>query len=239
MTVTDAIKERLDIVSYIHNLVPLKKAGNHWKACCPFHSEDHASFMVSSDRQSWRCYGSCADGGDIFAFAMRYHGWSFREALEELGKLAGVEVQYANAQTQKVETLRGLVQAAADAYHAALVNRPEAAEIRAYLAQRGLTPETIKAFNLGWHPGGARPMFTHLTKMGATEEDIIAAGLAVRKDDGTVFDRLSKRLIIPITDERGRAVALAGRRMDGQSEAKYINTPNSAIFDRSRLLFGY
>jgi DNA primase len=239
MTITDEIKDRLDIVSYIQQYVPLKKSGNHYKGLCPFHNEHTPSFMVSADRQSWRCYGSCSDGGDVIAFAMRRHGWSFTEALEELGKIAGVEVKKPTGESQRRDVLRGLVQAAADAYHHALLNRPEAQPIRDYLAQRGITDATIEAFNLGWHPGGARPMLAHLTRLGATEADITAAGLAVRKEDGRVFDRLSSRLIIPIMDERGRVVALAGRRMDDQPEAKYINTPNSAIFDRGHLLFGF
>src|SRR5690349_6209560 len=93
MTVIDDIKAKLDIVEYIQRYVSLKKAGQHLKACCPFHAEQTPSFLVSPARQNWHCYGSCATGGDIFAFAMRYHNWSFSEALAELAKLAGIDLQ--------------------------------------------------------------------------------------------------------------------------------------------------
>ncbi|MFW5772727.1 MAG: CHC2 zinc finger domain-containing protein, partial [Phototrophicaceae bacterium] len=125
MSVTEEIKARLDIVSYIQQQVPLKKSGRYYKACCPFHAERTPSFVVYPDRQTWRCYGSCAEGGDIFSFAMKLHGWTFAEALRELGRVAGVEVEKQTpAQRQQFEyrdRLRGVLKMAADYYHKQLV----------------------------------------------------------------------------------------------------------------------
>lgn len=235
MSTVDEIKARLDIVDYINSVVPLKRAGRYHKACCPFHSEKTPSFMVSADKQSWHCYGSCGEGGDLFAFAMKYFGWDFTEALEKLGEQAGVEVK--RQKNPRLEVLRNIVAAATAAYHRLLLEHPQADDIRQYLAGRGLTEDTIETFQLGWHPGGQQAMFDYLQRLDYKAQDIIRAGLAVKRDD-QYFDRLRGRLIIPLLDNRGKPLALAGRRMDGKTEAKYINTPNTEIFERSRYVYG-
>src|SRR5690606_11247355 len=119
----------LDIISYIQQFVPLKRAGRTYKALCPFHSEKTPSFVVNPDTQTWRCFGSCAEGGDIFSFAQKYHGWNFAEALQELGKLAGVQVQQQTAeqqrQAERLDALRGLAQAATDFFHEQLLHHQD------------------------------------------------------------------------------------------------------------------
>src|SRR5690554_3442582 len=121
MSVVDEIKSRLDIVDYIQRTVPLKKAGRYYKAPCPFHSERTPSFVVNQDTQSWRCFGACAEGGDVFNFAMKQNGWTFPEALAELGKLVGIEATpqtpEQKTQNEALEKLRGLLKTIADAYH--------------------------------------------------------------------------------------------------------------------------
>ncbi len=137
MSVADEIKARLDIVTYIQQYVPLKRAGKSYKACCPWHGEKTPSFVVDPTRQSFRCFGACAVGGDVISFAMRHHGWSFSEALQELGKQVGIEVKQRTpeqrSQDDRLDGLRGLLTAAADAFHQALIN-PENEEAAAALA---------------------------------------------------------------------------------------------------------
>src|SRR6185503_3794666 len=148
MSVAEDIKAKLDIVSYIQQYAPLKKVGRTYKACCPFHSERTPSFVVNADTQSWRCFGACAEGGDIFNFAMKLHGWTFAEAVRELGKQAGIEVRQQSPaqkeQDHKLDGLRGLLQAAADFYHQRLLeNEPALTYAR---RKRGFSDATISQY---------------------------------------------------------------------------------------------
>lgn len=244
MSVADEIKTKLDIVNYIQQYVPLKKTGRTYKACCPWHSEKTPSFVVSEDRQTFRCFGACATGGDIFAFAMRHHGWSFTEALQELGKLAGVEVRKQTpeqkAQGELLDTLRGLLNSAADAYHEAIIN-PQTNDARAALEyarqKRGFTDETIRRFGIGYAPPGWHNMLEHLKEIGYGEEQILEAGIATRNDKGNVYDRFRNRLMIPIRDERGRVIGFGARALDPNDNPKYLNSPQTPLFDKSRTLF--
>lgn len=245
MSVADEIKARIDIVDYIQRYVPLKRAGKTWKAPCPFHSEKTPSFNVSPDRQSWRCFGSCATGGDVIGFAMRYHGWSFGEALQELGKLAGVEVERQTPEqrqsSERLDMLRGLMHTAADAYHNALLD-PKVegqAEILAYTREkRGFSDATITAFKIGYAPPGWSHMLDHLKTLGYNETDVIEVGLALKNDNGRVYDRFRNRLIIPIRDERGRVIGFGARALAAEDNPKYLNSPQTVLFDKSRTLFG-
>ncbi len=244
MSVADEIKSKLDIVAYIQQYVPLKKAGRTYKACCPWHSEKTPSFVVSEDRQTFRCFGACATGGDIFAFAMRHHGWSFTEALQELGKLAGVEVHKQTpeqkAQGERLDTLRGLLKTAAEAYHTALIN-PQTDEARAALDyathKRGFSEETIRQFGIGYAPPGWHNMLEHLKEIGYSEEQILEAGIATKNDKGNIYDRFRHRLMIPIRDERGRVAGFGARALNPDDNPKYLNSPQTPLFDKSRTLF--
>lgn len=243
MSTTDEIKSRIDIVSYVQRHVPsLKKAGRNHKACCPFHNEKTPSFVVNPLRQTWHCFGACAEGGDIFTFAQKLHGWDFKEALRELAAEAGVELQRQTpaqkSRSDHLEMLRGIASSAAEFFQDAL--RPEsAAGIRSYLRdQRGLSDATVQAFQIGYAPESWDFMLRALRDLGHNDEDIVEAGLAVRNENGRVYDRFRNRLIIPIRDERGRVVGFGGRAMDAKDSAKYINSPQSTIFDKSRLLYG-
>ena len=240
-SVTEEIKARINIVSYIHSSgVPLKKAGSNWKACCPFHSEKTPSFMVNPDRGTWHCFGACGEGGDVFSFAMKKNNWSFTEALDELAKVAGVQLAARGSRKQAAQrtTLLSLLETAAEGFHKTLLGHPDAEPVRSYLGGRGVTPESWDTFRLGWHPGGKHAISTALQNQGFRVEDIVAAGLAV-EDAGQLYDRLPGRLIFPIQDAQGRVVAFAGRRMDGNPEAKYINTPETLVFQRRHIVYGY
>jgi DNA primase len=244
MSVADDIKAKLDIVDYIQRYAPLKKAGRTYKCACVFHNERTPSMVVDPTRQTFKCFG-CGAGGDIFSFAQKMHGWSFAEALQELGKLAGVEVRQQTpeerAKSDQLDALRGLVQAAADAYHEALFKPdvPGAAEALRYAREkRGLSDDTLKRFGVGYAPPGWRNMLDHLQQLGYGEAQIIEVGIAVRNEDkGTVYDRFRNRLIIPIRDERGRAIGFGGRILDPNDTPKYLNSPQTPLFDKSRTLF--
>lgn len=243
MSVTDEVKSRIDIVSYVQRFVPtLKKAGRNHKACCPFHDEKTPSFVVNPTRQTWRCFGACSEGGDLFSFAQKLHGWDFKEALRELAAEAGLQLRQQTPEQQargaEMERLRGLLASAADMYHRQLL-QPGAQAVLAYARdKRGLSQETLKTFQFGFAPESWNFALRGLGALGHGEDEIIAAGLAVRNENGRVYDRFRNRLMIPIRDERGRAVGFGGRALSPDEPAKYINSPQTALFDKSRLLFG-
>ncbi len=240
MSVADEIKSRIDIVSYIQQHVPLKKAGRYYKANCPFHSEKTPSFIVNPDTQSWRCFGSCAEGGDLFTFAQKHHGWSFREALEELGRQAGVEVRPQSdeqrQQAARADVLRGLLQAATDWYQARLWDTPQVLDYAR--ERRGFADETLRITALGHAPEGWQHLREHLRQLDYSDEDLLDAGLAGRSDNGRIYDYFRNRLLIPIRDERGRVVGFGARALSDEDEPKYLNSPQSTVFDKSRLLYG-
>ncbi|MCU0512188.1 MAG: DNA primase [Anaerolineae bacterium] len=244
-SITERIKERLDIVDYIGRHVPdLKKAGRLYKACCPFHGEKTPSFVVNPVTQTWRCFGACAEGGDVLKFAQKLHNWSFGETLLELGKLAGVEVRpqtpAQKEQDARLERLRGLLQTAADYYHQHLLSaEPQAqAALRYTREQRGFSDETIRQFGLGCAPEGWTKLLDALKQTGYSEADILEAGLATRSESGRVYDRFRHRLMIPIRDERGRVTGFGARALHPDDTPKYLNSPQSALFDKSKTLFG-
>ncbi len=243
MSVTDEIKARIDIVSYVQRHVPsLKKAGRNYKACCPFHNEKTPSFIVNPERGSWHCFGACAEGGDIFTFAQKVNGWDFKEALRELAQEAGVQLRAQTEQQKsedaRLERLRGMLASAADYYHQRL-QQPDAQPVRDYLhAERGFLDATVGAFQLGYAPPVWDFMLSTLRGLGYADDEIIECGLAARNDRGRVYDRFRNRLMIPIRDARGRVLGFGGRALDPDDNVKYINSPQGPLFDKSRLLFG-
>jgi len=244
MSAVDEIKAKLDIVAYIQRTVPLKRAGRVYKAPCPFHNERTPSFVVNPDTQSWRCFGACAEGGDLFKFAMKQNGWSFREALEELGRMAGVEVRPQTPEQRDYEDandrLRGMIKTSADFFHEHLLDTANSAAVRALKytrEKRALTDETIAKFQIGYAPASWDALLSTLTNMGYSENDLVLAGLVRRNEEGRVYDAFRSRLMIPIRDERGRMVGFGARALAAEDNPKYLNSPQSPIFDKSKLLF--
>jgi DNA primase len=239
MSVVDEVKSRLDIVEVIGAQVPLKKAGRNFTGLCPFHSERTPSFTVSPERQTWHCFGACAAGGDVFTFVMRRDSVDFVEALRLLAERAGVALSE-RRDTQEDERQRRLVQAneaAAIFFHNALLNAKQAAHARDYLQARGLDAETVEAFQLGYSLDSWDALRQHLGERGYTDAELLAAGLLVESDRGG-YDRFRNRLMFPIRDERGRAVGFGARQLaDDDPGAKYLNTPQSPIFDKSAILY--
>lgn len=241
MSVVDEIKARLDIVDVVSRYVSLKKGGRNYKALCPFHAERTPSFVVFPDRQTWRCFGACNEGGDIFSFVMKAEGWDFREALQVLAERAGVELKpqtpEARAQQETADRLLQLLAVAEQLYTNQLLN--EASEVRAYVEQgRGLTEETIQQFGLGYAPNRWDFALNQLRGRGYSVDEIIAAGMAIRNDRGRVYDRFRQRLMIPIRDSRGRVLGFGARALEADQQPKYLNSPQGELFDKSRLLYG-
>jgi len=243
MSVTDEIKARIDLVSYVQRHVPsLKKAGRNHKACCPFHNEKTPSFIVNPERQTWHCFGACSEGGDIFTFAQKANGWDFKEALRELAAEAGVQLRAQTpeqkSESDRLDALRGLVNTASENFQRLLFDG-DASSVLDYVRDgRGLSDETIRDFQLGFAPESWDWLLNSLRRLGYRDDDIVEVGLAVRSEKGRVYDRFRNRLMIPIRDGRGRVVGFGGRALGADELAKDINSPQSALFDKSRLLFG-
>ncbi|HOT92904.1 MAG TPA: DNA primase [Anaerolineae bacterium] len=242
MSVVDEVKERLDIVEVIGRHVHLQKSGRYLKGLCPFHTEKTPSFYVFPDNQRWHCFG-CNRGGDLFNFVMEFEGLDFRTALEELARRAGVELKPRTPEQVEAESeaerLRLLLETAAAYYHTLLLTAPQAAHARAYLQKRGFTRETIETFQLGYSLNEWDATRTYLFGKGFSVEDQIKAGMLVEKEGGGTFDRFRNRLMIPICDRRGRVIAFGGRVLNPDDQPKYMNSPQTVLFDKSAVLFGY
>jgi DNA primase len=174
---------------------------------------------------------------------MKAEGWEFAEALRELAKRAGVELTpYTPAQDQQqaeTERLRGLLEETARFFYEQLLERPEAQIVRDYVARRGLNEQTIETFTLGYAPDDWRQALQHLQMLGYSQDEVVAAGVAIRNEQGHVYDRFRHRLVIPIRDGRGYTVGFGARGLDKDATPKYLNSPQSSLFDKSRLLFGF
>ncbi len=239
MTVADDVKAKIDIVAFVGETVPLKKAGRNFSAPCPFHNERTPSFFVFPDRQTWRCFGACATGGDIFSFVMRRGGIGFGEALRQLADRAGVRLadpQASSAQARLADRLKALNRAAAMYFHKMLLESPEAAAARTHLAERGVNDETIEEFRLGYCPADRAVVEKQLTGEGFTAQELDMAGLVRRRDDGSTYSIFRGRLTIPIQDERSDYTGFGARALD-DSKPKYINSPQSVIFEKGSVLY--
>ncbi len=242
MSVIDDVKARLDILDVVSGYVSLQKAGRNFKALCPFHQEKTPSFVVFPDTQTWRCFGACGEGGDVFSFVMKKEGWDFGEALRVLAERAGVELKpLTPAQQQQAsenERLQGMLEETARFFHEQLLTAPAAQGARDYVAGRGLRPETVAAFQLGYAPGDWRQALQHLQMLGYTQDEVVEAGVAIRNEQGNVYDRFRHRLVIPIRDGRGRTAGFGARALEKEAVPKYLNSPQGPLFDKSRLLYG-
>lgn len=238
MTATDEIKGRVDIVDLVGEQLQLQRSGRNFRARCPFHNERTPSFYVSPERQTWHCFGACATGGDIFSFVMKRDGIEFPEALRMLANRAGIALEERRkpAEREADERLAQANAAAAAYYHHVLLQSKAAEPARAYLTQRGLDHETIEAFELGYSPESWDALKLHLTERSFSEADLLAAGLLVEGERGP-YDRFRNRLMFPIRDERGRTVGFGGRALASSDGAKYLNTPQTSMFDKGGLLY--
>ncbi len=242
MTTIDDVKARLDIIDVVSGYVTdLKKSGRTFKACCPFHNERTPSFVVDPERQTWHCFGACSTGGDVIEFVRRREGMDFKEALRLCAERAGVELRPPTAreveQREQHERLLQANEAAAIFFRAAL-GSGDGAEARAYCDRRGLDAEAVETWQLGYAPDDWRTLTDHLLTRGFTEDDIVDAGLAIRNDSGRVYDRFRNRLVFPTRDFRRRLIGFGARALRPDDEPKYLNTPQTPLFDKSGNLYG-
>ena len=243
MSQIDEIKSRVDIVDLVSETVKLRRTGKNYSGLCPFHSEKTPSFIVSPERGTWRCFGQCAEGGDAISFVMKKEGWDFAEALRYLAGKAGVELQPFTprqaVEKEKHDNLRSLLEEAITFYRHQLLNTPPGQEALAYLREkRFLRDDTIETWGLGYAPLSWTAVFDHLTKGGHAPAELAEAGLVSERDNGGYYDRFRNRLMIPIRDERGRMAGFGARSLNPEDMPKFLNSPDTALFSKSRLLYG-
>jgi DNA primase len=234
----DLVKERIDIVALVGERVALKKAGKVYKGLCPFHIEKTPSFQVDPDRRNFHCFG-CGVGGDCFTWLEKMENLEPVEALRVLAERAGVELSRRAPEERERETrLLKLNETAHFYFRQALRGTEKGKAAAAYLAKRGISPEVVEAFGLGYAPDIFNGLIGYLKKKGYTEEEGLAAGVLTQTDRG-VFDRFRDRLMVPIRDQKGRAIAFGGRAMRADQQAKYVNTTNTVLFNKSDTLYAF
>ena len=234
MSQVDDVKARLDIVDVVSAHAALQKAGRNYKALCPFHTEKTPSFIVNPDRQSWRCFGACSTGGDVFSFVMRAENLEFGEALRTLADKAGVTL----APRRKDGRGDALIQAnevAAKFFREALV-APEGRHALKYLDDRGVDNRARERFGLGFSRRSSDGLKSHLTALGISEDQLVEAGLLYRSEVGATRDFFWGRLMFPIHDRQGRVTGFGARSLDG-SQPKYLNTSQTPLFDKRSTLY--
>ncbi|MBL7016631.1 MAG: DNA primase [Kiritimatiellales bacterium] len=236
----DEIRSRNDIADVIGSYLSLKNAGSRFKALCPFHKEKTPSFTVSPDRQIYHCFG-CDAGGDVIRFVQEYEKVDFMVALQMLADRVGMELNFedGDGKSSNKRELFKIHEGVAQLYHRILMEHESGEAGRAYLATRGLKPETVSAFQIGFAPD----RFDALEKWAAQQkvplELMEQAGLMARSERGSVYDRFRKRLMFPILDEAGRVIGFSGRLIDPNDKGgKYVNSPETPLFRKSRVLFG-
>lgn len=267
MTAIDEIKSRINIVDLVSESVQLRKSGKNYTGFCPFHPNTRTpAFVVFPDSGTWRCFGQCNEGGDIFKFVMKKEGWDFTEALRALAEKAGVTLKTPTPEEQaaaeEYDALRALLEDAVTFYRHQLLNSPAGKPVLDYLRQkRGLKDDTIEAFGLGFAPHSWDAAMNYFLGKGYPEQDLIATGLVtIREGEGDrgkgspdntlespipsplsskhIYDRFRYRIMIPIRDERGRMAGFGARIINPDDVPKFLNSPQTPIFDKGRLLYG-
>jgi DNA primase len=235
----DDIKARLDIVDLVSEYIRLQPSGTNHRALCPFHNEKSPSFMVSRDKQIWHCFG-CNEGGDIFSFVQKIEGLDFSESLKLLANKAGVKLSNQNvAASNQKNRLLDICRAATSFYFAMLKQSSQAKFAQDYVKQRKISQETIEEFHIGFAPASWDALTNFLKKKGFTDKEIFLAGLSIKKDRGIGFyDRFRNRLMFPIKDVHGNPIGFTARALDpNEKGGKYINTPQTDLYNKSAVLF--
>ncbi len=240
MSVIDEVKQRTDIVEVVSQYTTLSKAGRIFKGLCPFHSEKHPSFFVYPEQQSWHCFGACNTGGDVFSFIMKQQDIGFGEVLRLLAERAGVTIPSRGtqgAEKGKNDRLYQANEATAGYFHQLLLESPAAERARNYIAQRGLSERSVADFQLGYSLNSWDSLKKHLMERGYSNNELVEAGLAIETDSGDSHDRFRNKLIFPIFSDKGRITGFGARVLD-DSLPKYVNSPETPIFNKSSILYG-
>ncbi|MCK4369098.1 MAG: DNA primase [Dehalococcoidales bacterium] len=239
MSVIDEVKQRADIVDIVGQYAKLTKSGRTFRGLCPFHSEKHPSFFVYPEQQSWHCFGACNTGGDVFSFVMKKQGIDFGEALRQLAQRAGVALPSRfepGVESEERQRLYQINQAAALYFHN-LLNSPAGEKAKSYVTERGFSAQTISDFQLGYSPNSWEGLKQYLMERGYTESELLTAGLIIEPEGKKTHDRFRNKLMFPISDARGRIIGFGARVLD-DSLPKYINSPQTPVFDKSGSLYG-
>lgn len=238
----EEIKKKIDIITFINSFIPLKRIGRNYKSLCPFHQERTPSFVVSTDRQIWHCFGACQEGGDVIKFLMKWENITFIEALRELADKAGVKlrkVDFEDKLWKKKERFIGINTLAAEFFEYILHKTQFGEKARQYLKQRSLDAKISKKFQLGYAPLSWDSLLNFLTKKKYDQNEIFESGLLVKGDRGNFYDRFRGRLIFPIKEARGNIIGFSGRTLEESAkEAKYINTPETFLYHKRETLYG-
>ncbi|MFH1790186.1 MAG: DNA primase [bacterium] len=247
MTDVQTIKDKLDIVQIISEYIQLKKAGINYKACCPFHHEKTPSFMVNAERQFFHCFG-CSKSGDVFTFLQEMEGLDFPEALKLLADRAGVKIESYRSEINKSQKnrIKEINEKAAFFFHKFLTEMPTGVKARSYLSNRKISDQTIVDWQIGFVPDQWDLLIQYLLKKGFGIDDLTASGLIIKRENADVasgrgyYDRFRGRIMFPIQDIHDNVVGFTGRILvEGENTGgKYINTPQTPVFDKSRLLYG-
>ena len=242
MSTLDEIKSRIDIVDLVSEAgLKLRHAGKNYTGFCPFHDNKHTpAFVIWPESGTWRCFGQCNEGGDIFKFVMKRDGLDFKEAMQKLALRAGVEIKEyqreSPEQKEAYENLRKLLEDAIIYYRTQLFANKD---ILTYLREkRGLTDATIETFGLGFAPGGYDTTLRYFTQRGFKEQELLEAGLLTERDDGKRYDKFRNRIMIPIRDENGKMAGFGARIVDPNDIPKFLNSPETPIFSKGRILYG-
>jgi len=244
MSAIEQIKNQIDIVDIISETVQLRRTGKNYIGFCPFHSNTRTpAFVVFPDTGTWRCFGQCNDGGDVFKFIMKREGWDFSEALHYLAERAGVELKPPSPEDQAAveenEHLRNLLEDAVVYYRYQLINSQQGATAFKYLHEaRGLSDETIEAFGLGYSPESWDATLQYFLSKGYTQDDLVSSGMVSERDSGGYYDRFRHRVMFPIRDLRGRMTGFGARILNPEDVPKFLNSPQTVIFDKGHLLYG-
>ena len=236
----DELLNRVDIVDVIDSRVPLRKAGRDYQARCPFHEEKSPSFTVSQNKQFYHCFG-CGANGSAIGFLMDYEHMDFIEAVKELAHRSGMELpttEHSNTAQKSAPDLHPIMQAATNFYQQQLKQHPEASKAIDYLKQRGLTGEIAAKFCIGFAPPGWDNLSKALGNDKQSLQQLVTTGMSVAKDGGGQYDRFRNRIMFPIRDRRGRAIAFGGRIIDPEDNPKYLNSPESPLFHKGKELYG-
>ncbi len=233
----DQLLNRVDLIEIVNSRVPLRRAGREFMACCPFHAEKTPSFSVSPNKQFYHCFG-CGAHGNAIGFLMAYERLEFLDAVEELARHAGLELPHTGGGGDSSRALLERVAQADQFFRQQLRAHPARQRAVDYLRQRGLTGQIAGAFGIGYAPPGWDNLCRALRAAGVPADDLLAAGLASRDEQGRLRDRFRDRIIFPIRDRRGRVIAFGGRALDSDTTPKYLNSPETPLFHKGSELYG-
>src|SRR5512133_1264907 len=243
MSVIDEIKARIDIIDLVSESVQLRRTGKNYTGFCPFHPNSRTpAFVIFPDSGTWRCFGQCNEGGDIFKYIMKKEGLDFSQALHTLAEKAGVTLTPVTPEKQAEEDehehLRTLLEEAVVFFRHHLLQTPAGEQAFAYLQKRGLTPATVETFGLGYAPESWDALTRYFSGKGYTTEDLLQVGLVTERQNGEgVYDKFRHRVMFPIRDGMGRMVGFGGRILNPEDQPKFMNSPQTVLFDKGRLLF--